>query len=143
MKVLFDAIYTKFTETTGDPLANNAFYTDLSGKLYTVIVPQDVSMPYGTFSLVSDLYDWMFSLNGEFRDLIIQFDLFYDNESCLNIENTFNDLVSLYNWCTLSVSGYTQCYMRWDKPARLLRLEESNMKYWMKTADFRIFLRKN
>lgn len=144
MKDLFSAIYTKFTALTGG--LHNAFYTDISGKLYLGIAPQNSTYPYVVYSLVSDVYSWNFSLNGEFETVLLQFSIYSESASPLEAENIYTDLIALYDWCSLSISGYTHLYMRrensnllWDEST--FTAQRSN-KIFIKNVDYKIMVEK-
>jgi len=129
MKALFDAINDKFK-------VYNPFYADINGRMYFTQASQKAIFPYCVYSLISDMYEYQFT--EEFSNIKIQFSIFDNAESSVNIEKYFEDLKTLYDWCTLSVSGYTSVYMRREQ-SRLLRDDRA----WHRAVDYRCYLEKN
>ncbi len=144
MRNLFSAIYTKFTELTGGN--HNAFYTTISGKLYLGIAPQNSAYPYVVYSLVSDVYSWNFSLNGEFETVLLQFSIYSESASPLEAENIYTDLIALFDWVNINITGYNNLYMRrehsnllWDEST--FTAQRSN-KIFVKNVDYRLMMEK-
>ena len=106
MKALFDAIYGKLA---GSDLATN----HIAARMYLSQAPQGASFPYVTYELVTGITDWTFCADMEFDDVTIQFNLFSNNLiSAVEVTGMFTDLIALYDWCNLTVAGYTYLYMR-------------------------------
>ena len=126
MKVLFDAIYAKFIATP-----HNDFYTDIGGRMYMTRAIQTAVYPYATYHLISDIPDYIFV--NDYENCLIQFSIFDTNE----VEKYFTDLKTLYDWCTLSVTGYNHIYMKREN-SRLLH----DGVAWCRSVDYRIFLEK-
>jgi hypothetical protein len=133
MKVLFDAIYAKFTAIQGE--ARNSFYTDMGGRMYFMRAVQDAVFPYCVYRMVSNMYEYQFS--EDFENITLQFSIFSIDESAVNVEKYFTDLKTLYDWCTLSITGYTHVYMRREQ-SRLLLDERA----WHRAVDYRVFIEK-
>lgn len=106
MQALFSGLYSEFTGSTGA----GSLYTLLGGRLHPIEAPQGSAYPYGVYHLISDVPEYTF--NETIENAIIQFNLFDDNNSATNINTEFTALTTLYDWSTISISGYTSVYMR-------------------------------
>jgi len=104
MKALFDAIYGK--------LAASALATNhIGARMYPTQAPQGATFPYVVYQLVPSGIDWTLCADMKFEDTSIQFDLFSSDTDDIEIHGMFTDLTALYDWCVLSVTGYTCHYM--------------------------------
>lgn len=130
MKALFDAIYAKFIATP-----HNDFYTDIGGRFYMTRAIQTATYPYATYHLISDIPDYIFV--NDYENCLIQFSIFDTNESAVNVEKYFTDLKTLYDWCTLSVTGYNHIYMKRESS----RVFHDGVA-WCRSVDYRIYLEK-
>lgn len=132
MKNLKTAIYTKFTALVGE--AHNSFYNAVSGKLYYERAPQDATLPYAVYILVSDVPDWNFTNN--FERVRLQFNLYsadsFDDEE---VEDLYTALKALYDWCSLTIVDNVLVYMR-RANARVTR--DPSDDNWMYSVDYEI-----
>ncbi len=133
MKALFDALVTKFTATP-----HNDIYTDMGGKIYLDQAIQSATFPYLVYGLVADNPEYLMALeeNGIF---LIQFSLFSTDQSATNIESYYTHLKSLYDNCTLSVTGYKFI----DMKRIASRIFKDDRPAWCRSVDYRIFLEKS
>lgn len=130
MNELFTAIYTKFTTPASD------LYTRIGGRLYLGEAPQKADYPHAVYFLVSSVPDWDFGAIMNFDEAVIQFNLFSEKNSASEVNNMWADLMSLYDWCTLSPGGgYTSLYMRREF-SNLFRDTEEGI--WMYSVQYRI-----
>jgi hypothetical protein len=138
MKNLTTALYTHFTRTTGSPTpVHNAFYNQISGRLYKEVAPQNSLLPYAVYHLISNVPDWNFT--NYFENARIQFDLVSKNTSSVEVEDMFTNLKSLYDWCALTVTGNTFLYMRRD----LARLTfDIDFSTWVYNVDYLILMER-
>ena len=101
MQVLFESIYDEFTGTTGA----GSLYVELDGRLHFSEAPQGSAYPYGVYHLISDVPSWTF--DADMENYLIQFNLYDDDSSSADVNTAFSALTTLYDWCDLSVSGYS------------------------------------
>ena len=132
MTELSTAIMTKFNATSGDPAVNNTFYTSIGGRLYNTQAPQAAIFPFAVFTEISDLYEFTFTTS--FENILFQFALFSTEESVQEVENMFSYCKTLFDWCTLSPSGYTHLYMRRESS----HLTKDDRPAWMRIVEYRI-----
>lgn len=125
MKVLFDAIYARFTAQ------GKLGLTDL----YTVEAPDDAVMPYGTVStnIVAD--DPGFGEEGE--DCLIMFTLFSETVSHVEVCAVFTALKAAFDKHDLAVVGYDPISLM-REPANLIRVE----KVWQYAITYRLLIQK-
>lgn len=102
MKVVLEAITTLF-ETVND------LNTNTGGQLYFTEGDQDGAIfPYVTYQITSNVPDWTFE--EDFEIFIIQFSIFSDKKSSIEVLNLFEDLKSLFDDAVLTVVGWTHLF---------------------------------
>jgi hypothetical protein len=106
MKELFTAIYTKFA---AEP--HNALYTALGGQLYNTQVPDGVAMPWGVYTLVSNIPRRTFDA-APIEMARIQISLFSDDTmSAVEVTNLYAYADALFDHCELTISGHSHLKM--------------------------------
>jgi len=133
MKVVSEAIFNKFNEQ--DQGSRHPLYNLVSGKLYKERAPQDATLPYVVYHIISVVPDWTF--NTDFEKIRIQFDLFSKTNDSTQVENMYTYLQELYDWRSLVVAGYDHVWMRREL-ARLVRDPEDDV--WQYTVDYEVFI---
>ena len=93
-----------FTKFSGSTLA-----TAVGGRMYSRLAPQGTPLPFVVVDVPSSMHDWTFT--DDYEDLDILFNLFSQSSSEVEITGLLNKLISLYDDCTLTVTGYTNVYM--------------------------------
>lgn len=102
MQVLFQAIYTKFSNDN-----------DLSGAvtdLYLDRAIQTAAYPYIVYHKISGVPDYTFSEDME--NTLLQFNIYSDNSSSAIANDIFEKLKSCYDWCTLTITNWDSIYMK-------------------------------
>jgi len=102
MQVLFTGLYNKY-------LSNAALKAVITGFYFTE-APQDAVMPYVVYHLVSNVADWTYTEDME--NSLIQFSIFDDHSSSTTINDIYEKLTALFDWCVLTVEGYSHIYMK-------------------------------
>ena len=102
MQVLFTGLYNKY-------LSNAALKAAITGFYFTE-APQDAAMPYVVYNLVSNVPDWTYTEDME--NSLIQFSIFDDHSSSTTINDIYEKLTALFDWCVLTVEGYSHIYMK-------------------------------
>ena len=102
MNVLFTGIYTLFN-------AGNTFKTAVGGRLYLTVAPQGATYPYAVYQMLGRNYDPDFA--EEIEDIDIQFSVFSQNRSATEAGTVLGTLLSLYDYCDLTVTGYRHLSM--------------------------------
>jgi hypothetical protein len=131
MKALSQAIFTK---TTG-----SALDTALGGRIYKGMAPDGTVYPYAVYMLVSDVPDPTFTENLE--NVLIQWSLFSSASSSGEIEDLFANLKTLYDDCSMSITGET---LLWCQRANsTLMIEEhttpdGTVNVWHYAVDYDI-----
>ena len=85
--------------------------------MYSRYAPQGVAFPYAVVSIPTALADWMFV--EEFDDVDVQFNLFSQSTSEVEIGTMLTDLRARYDDTTLTVAGYTFLYCQYDRAIAL------------------------
>lgn len=102
MKNLTTAIFAKATSST--------FLNALNGRLFKQRAPDASDYPYAIFQIISDVPEKTFSEDME--DVVLQFRLFSDTSGSTEVENLYTYLRSLYDECSLSITGSTLVWCR-------------------------------
>jgi len=113
LKTLFDAIMTKFTAAPGG--VNNAFFVDISGRLFFYSAPDDEPFPKAVFRVVSVAPERTFT--EMFTNALLQLSLFSSDLSGIEIEKMLTDSTALYDECSLSISDHTLVWMKYENLA--------------------------
>ena len=133
MKALFDAIYTRFSTT-------NTFNTSVGGRMYFMEAPQGATFPYAVYFPVSATTDWTFNDTIDFEEYLIQFSIFSRDESAIEIANCYEYLKDLYDFCVLSVTGYTHIHMHRELA---IMTRDPDEKIWKYNVDYNVLLEEN
>jgi len=130
MNEVFTAIFSKFKTPTSD------LYSRIGGRLFLGEAPQGAEYPHVVYFLISGTTDWDFGATMNFDEMVIQFNLFSNKNSASEVNNMYDNLKTLYDWCTLSPGvGYTSIYMRREF-SNLLRDTEEGV--WMYSVQYRV-----
>jgi len=129
VKALFDAIVTKSTGST--------FLTACTGGLHREFAPQKKVMPYTVMHLVSGNPEDTFTERGE--SYIIQFNVYTETTTATTLDDIATKLMSLYDYCTLTVSGYYFITMH-----RVFQTSfwDDELKNWTYTIQYRVQIQK-
>lgn len=134
MQVLFEGIYDEFTGSTG----SGSLHDELGGRLHFTEAPQGQVYPYGVYHLISNVPSWTF--DADFEEYLIQFNIFSKKNSATDINTVYLALTTLYDWCILDVTGYTNVYMKREFD-NLTREAESGI--WNYMIQYRVFTQKD
>ena len=99
MNELYTAIYNKFSNAT-----THGAYTNVGGRFYLNHAPQGATLPFIVYWSVSDIADMDFGEEQE--DFTIQFDIFSQNNSATEAGTILGNLKSLFDNCSLTVTGW-------------------------------------
>jgi hypothetical protein len=133
IKDLTTALMTKFTATWGGD--HNTLYNLTNGQMFKERALQEATPPYVVYHIISDVPEWNFC--SDFEKVRIQFNLYSNEESSTEIENLYAALQSLFDWTTLTVTGWKHIWMKREL-ARLSRDPEDDD--WFYTVDYEIYL---
>ena len=93
-----------FGKTAGSTLSSL-----VGGRIYLGRAPQNAAFPYVAYFVVTGMPDDAFKQKG--RDLTIQFSIYSTSQSASEIATIYNALHSLYDDCSLSITGHTAIWM--------------------------------
>jgi hypothetical protein len=102
---ILTGIATKFS--------GSAFSTAIGARLYSRFVPDAPTFPYGVVVLPGTEHDWNFS--DDFEEVDVQFSIFSNSTSESEITSILTNLLTLYDDCTLTITGYTSVYMQRER----------------------------
>lgn len=99
MNSLFQAIWNKFSATT-----TTGFYNDISGRLRHNVAGQSDPFPYCVYFSVSD--DDELDFSEEREDILMQFNIFTQNNSASQAGTLLESLKTMFDNCSLTVTGW-------------------------------------
>ena len=131
MKALQSAIYTKVL--TG----SNTLKTAINSRFYFSLAPQDTAFPYATYDIIVSTYDNKFA--EDFETVSVQFNIFSQDTSSSEAGDIYGYLIALFDWCSLTITGYSLVEMR-----RVFETIDYFMedRVWMYTVEYRVWIRK-
>jgi len=98
---IFTAIVTKLT--------GSSFTTDVGGRFYADIAPDEAEFPYCVFSVIDGNPEYTFTET--FENLTIQFSLYSISDGLAEITSMFEHLTSLFDNCSLTITSQTLIWM--------------------------------
>jgi len=102
MQVLFQGLWNKYN-------GNAALKAVVSG-MYLTEAPQGTAYPYIVYHKIDGRPDYTYTEDME--NVIIQFNIYDDNNSSTTINDIYTKLTALYDWCSLTISGWDSIYMK-------------------------------
>lgn len=90
-------------------LSGSALADHVSTRMYKGRAPEEAAYPYIVYLTISDVPNLTFS--EDFEDIVIQFSLFSSTSSSTEVENMYTDLKTLYDECTMTITGETLVWM--------------------------------
>jgi hypothetical protein len=105
--------------------------SDVAGRIFLDEAPQEAEKPYVVFFIVSDVPEKTFT--EDFENIIIQFSLFSDSEGAAEITTMYNDLKTLFDECTFSITAST---LIWTNRVNLTTMFEDGVRHW--AVDYEI-----
>lgn len=102
MNYLLQAIITK--------ISGSALFNDVGGRVYCGKAQQGAEFPYIVFFSVGGYIERTFT--ERYSEYQIQFSLFSASESLVEISTMHKDLISLFDECSMSITGSTLQWMR-------------------------------
>ena len=133
MKELFTGMMTYFNVAPTD-----AFYVAIGGRLYNTIAPQPTTYPYAVFFLVVDMPEHRFG--GEVEEYItIQFNIFSDTNSGVEVNDLFTKLKARFDNCTLTVSGYR--HIEFTRGLSML-IRDEERAVWQYAVEYDVMIEK-
>ena len=130
MKVMTEAIFDKFSTDTGASGLNAT--GGIPSKLFFSEATEGTGFPYGTFDLISNTPGYVFSDGLNIENFRVQFDLFDDDSSAIDVLEIFERVKTLYDEATLTVTGFNNFFFRRDVTRPPVRVEDT----WQITVDY-------
>jgi len=132
VKELATALYNKFNDST------NEIYIDVNGRFYRQEAPPKTAYPYMVYKFITTIPEEGFET--QYEQVRVQFDLFSNKASSSEVETMYIHLKDLYDWCSLTLDGYSCVYMK-RVLARTFKDPDTND--WVYNVDYLVFLEKN
>jgi len=97
-------IFTKFSGST--------LSAAIGGRMYSRTAPENTPFPYVVVDVPTGMHSWTFTERIEELDIL--FNLFSKSASEVEVTGLLNNLIALYDDCSLTVTGYTHLSMTRD-----------------------------
>jgi len=101
---LLTAIFGKFT--------SSSFSNDVGGRVFLDEAPTGAEFPYCVYFVVAGTPENAFQKKG--KEILIQFSLFSSSQSAVEITGMYNDLIALFDECTLTITSNIFNNMHWS-----------------------------
>jgi len=107
----YTALHTYFNQTSGG--VHNDFWNDIGGRLYhgEAEVPDSAELPYCVLLHVVDTQ--VDTFKNKLDEIVIQFSIFSDKTSPVEIHDTMTHLKALFNDCSLTIVGGKLVHFFW------------------------------
>ena len=142
MKAITTGLMTVFNAAPGG--VNNAFWTDINGRLFDTEAPDNTELPFAVYFIISDVDDDTFSEN--MKEVYIQFSLFSDKSSSAEIKDMDSHLTALFKDIKFTVTGWTVDVMKrvmGNGPhVEWKDVEAGTGRFWQTDIDFVILVNK-
>jgi len=102
MQVLFLGIWNKFN-------GNAALKAAITNMYFSEAI-QTAVLPYIVYHKISGRPDYTFTEDME--NVLIQFNIYDSNSSSATINDIYTKLTALYDYCSLTVTGWSSIYMK-------------------------------
>ena len=124
------AIYDKLTSTSD-------FNTNIGSRVYFQQAQDSATYPYCVYSIFAD--DNTFDSGNQWEDVYIQFSIFDENTTSVNLDLLTSNLIDLLYGATLSFTNYTQ--ISFERIAK--RNGYSTDDTWNKIIEYKIVIEHN
>ena len=132
MKELSQAIFGKLTSST-------ALYAHIANRLFKGRAPEGAEYPYIVYLIVSNAPDKSFVSN--YEDTLIQFSLFSSASGSTEVEDMYEDLIALYDECSMTITSQTMIWMRRENASLMIEdhtTKAGTVQVWHYAVDYRI-----
>ena len=125
-------------KTLFDDTPHNDFYNDLSGRLYYIEAPSDVTFPYSTYFFPSQVPNWSFG--NDFESFLVQFDIFSKETPTSSLNNNIymGHCCDLFDDASLTLTNYYHCWIFRNFVTPAIKING----IWQSTVQFRVELEK-
>jgi len=116
--VVRTGIYSRHTTNN-----SSALYKAIGTRLYYVEAPEKPIYPYCVFHIFDETHEWTFDL--EFENISVQFNYFdITADAC---DTGIDAIKALYDYCILSITGYTTLRMEREMVLPSWKIEPDNI----------------
>src|SRR3972149_9350176 len=86
-----------------DKISGSSLSSDVGGRIFLDEAPQGSEYPYIVFFIISDVPQDTFT--EYLDDILIQFSIFSASQGATEITTIYNDLISLFDNCALTITS--------------------------------------
>ena len=120
---------------------SNTFHTAMTGGLWFVESKPKNTFPYCVYKITSNKPIYYFGASNpeEGEDISVSFTIFDKSSSAININTYESYLRALFDWASISVTGYTLMEMRRDNSVPPSRINN----VWVTTVTYKLKIDEN
>lgn len=138
MKIFYTALMTYFN-------VSNNFYDAIGGRLYQEEAPEHTVYPYAVFKHIND--NQIDTFDSEIDDIIIQFSIYSEKSSSVEIHGAMTYLKALFNDCAFTVAnGTVVCFYRLNdglQREEVTTTKSGVQKVWHYHIDYNVVFERN
>jgi hypothetical protein len=133
MKALCDSIVSKFT-------GNASLKAATPGGLHFSEAPQSKPMPFVVYDIISAMPDYTFTEN--YEGATVQFAIYSNTSDSAQVNDIFGKLIAVFDWCTLTLTGYTSIYMKRTFSHVEKNTDDPQIRYWQYIVQYELNINK-
>ena len=131
MKELSQAIYSK--------LSGSALAAHIGNRLFKGRAPESAEYPYIVYMIVSNAPNKTF--NTSYEETLFQFSLFSATSGSTEVEDMYEDLIALYDECSMTITNQTLIWMRRENATLMIEdhtTPAGTVQVWHYAVDYAI-----
>ncbi len=143
MKNFYAALNTYFNALDSITGEHNAFWNDIGGRFYNGQAPDDAQYPYCVFTHVNGNPDDDFKNKND--EILLQFSIFLNNQSPVEVMDAADHLQALYDDCTLSITSATLVNFIRGADGLIpenIETPEGTQQAWHYHVDYNIYIQR-
>lgn len=134
MKALCDSIVSKY-------IGNSALKTATPGGLHFSEAKQGTKMPFSVYDIISLIPNYTFKEN--YEGATVQFAVYSDKSDCAEVNDIFDKLITVFDWCSLTITGYTSTYMQRTFSHIERNTDDPQLRYWQYVIQYELDFNKS
>ena len=131
VKELSQAIFGK--------LSGSALSAHIGTRLYKGRAPENAEYPYIVYMIVANRPDKTFNTN--YEETLLQFSLFSAASGSTEVEDMYEDLIALYDECSMTITSQTLIWMRRENATLIVEdhtTPAGTVQVWHYAVDYLI-----
>lgn len=119
-------------------VSTSSFNTSIGGRFYFDKSPQTPTYPFVVAHEIVNSYD--FTFQEDFEKTRVQFNIYSKSASNVECGTIYDNLISLFDWCQLSVTGYR--FLSTQRATSMSFWDDKKLEY-VYTVDYIFSIQKS